>query len=83
MRYELISNVLIIIFFLGLIFGVVKIIHFIQDEEEKRYKGNNYTLVNYTANGDTLAIYNNVKDYRFQQPSIIIRFEVRFEDGKK
>lgn len=59
-----------------MIFGMSRFFAWIDKDSIAK---NNYTLVNYTANGDTLAIYENVKDYRFHQPSIILRFE----DGKE
>lgn len=43
--------------------------------DEVKKSSNNYTLVNYSRNGDTLAVYKNITDYRFRYPNIIIQID--------
>jgi len=63
-------------FFIFILIIVAVVSYFIITFREDIIKQDkNYTLVNYTTNGDTIAVYNNIRQYYFMQPSIVIIFE--------
>lgn len=65
-----IHKVLVVIYLVAMLLLVFS---FIKLEDADKEKDNKYIVVSYARNGDTLAVYKDVTDYRFRYPNVIIK----------